>query len=428
LLVNVALFLRPQDLVPALAGISFYNLLIACNLVIASPVIIAQLRSGLRRSPATLCVLGVMAAIMFSLAARADLRGAWFWGLEFAKVAAYFLLIVAVLRTPQRFAIFLALVVGLSTALVAVSIAHFHGQLELPAITQAREIKYNDAGEAISAYRLTAFGVFSDPNDLSMIIVLSILICLGGICYPKLSSLRVPLVGVLLFLGYGLALTQSRGGLLALIAGLCAFLLCRYGISRSSLALAALVPLVFVVFGGRQADFSASIASGTGSTRTDLWYVGLQMIKWYPFTGVGHGRFVQSEGLVAHSSYVQALAEWGLVGGTMFVGLFYVVLLSVWRLRPVRKQIVSPMLRSFHPYVLGALAAYATSMLTLTRCDVVPTYLVAGLGVSYERLARKQVPLRPLEFTPRLMANMFAMSLAYVALLYVYIRFIYRMF
>jgi hypothetical protein len=86
------------------------------------------------------------------------------------------------------------------------------------------------------------------------------------------------------------------------------------------------------------------------------------------------------------------------------------------------------MLRSFHPYVLGALAAYATSMLTLTRCDVVPTYLVAGLGVSYERLARKHVPLRPLEFTPRLMANMFAMSLAYVALLYVYIRFIYRMF
>jgi len=428
-LVNVALFLRPQDLMPSLAGIAFYNLLIVANLVISSPVILYQLQTGIRRSPALICVMGVLAAIVLSLLAKADVSGAWTFGLEFSKVVAYFLLMLAVLRTPRRFGLFLGLVVGLTTVLAAICVAHFHGQLDVAAIVHAREVTYDDVtGSQRSALRLSAFGVFADPNDLSMLVVLSMLICLGGLCYRKLGSLRWPLAGVLLFLGYTLALTQSRGGLLALMAGVGALLMSRYGMSRASLALAALVPLLLIVFGGRQADISGSIASGTGGSRTELWYAGLQMIKWHPLTGIGHGHFVEEQGLVAHSSYVQALAEWGLIGGTAFVGLFYVVLHSVWRLKQVRSRIASPLLHSFQPYVMGALAAYATSMLTLTRCDVVPTYLVAGLGVSFERLARRHAPLRPLEFTPRLAMQMAGVSLGYLALLYVYIRFIYRMF
>jgi O-antigen ligase len=346
----------------------------------------------------------------------------------FAKVIAYFLLVIAVVRTPQRFTWFLALVVGLTTTISAIAVAHFHGHLVVGAITHAREIAYDDSGMATSSLRLSAFGVFADPNDLSMIVVLSMLICLGGISTSRSSTLRLTLVGVLLFLGYTLALTQSRGGLLALLAGLAALLATRYGIGRTGLALVVLVPLLLTVFGGRQADISGGISSGTGSSRTDLWYAGLQMIKWQPLTGVGHGRFVEHEGLVAHSSYVQALSEWGLVGGTMFVGLFYVVLFSVWRLRRVRKQIESPALRRLQPFVLGALAAYAASMLTLTRCDVVPTYLVAGMGVTYEQLARRNSQLRPLQVNSRLLMTMFGVSVGYLALVYVYVRFIYRMF
>ncbi|HZN35741.1 MAG TPA: O-antigen ligase family protein [Pirellulaceae bacterium] len=428
-LVNAALFLRPQDLIPDLAEVPIYNVLIVFNLVVAAPHLVRELRSEPRRSPATICVVAILVAAVLSLLIKFDWRAAWQAGLQFAKVGAYFLLITAVLRSPRRYTTFLALVVILTTVLAAIAVAHFHGQLNVAAITHAREVTYDAAtGDQSSALRLSAFGVFADPNDLSMVVVLSILIGLGGICYPKLGMLRVPLIGVVLFLGYTLALTQSRGGLLALVAGLGAFVLCRYGVSRMSLALVALVPLLFVVFGGRQADISGGIASGTGSSRTDLWYAGLQMIKWQPLWGVGHGRFVEHEGLVAHSSYLQALAEWGVLGGAMFVGLFYVVLYSIWRLRRFRPMIGSGVLRSFHPFVLGALAAYATSMLTLTRCEVVPTYLVAGLGVSYERLARRNVPLRPLEFTPQLFSAMLGVSLAYLAVLYVFIRFIYRMF
>jgi hypothetical protein len=78
--------------------------------------------------------------------------------------------------------------------------------------------------------------------------------------------------------------------------------------------------------------------------------------------------------------------------------------------------------------VMGTLAAYAASMLTLTRYDIVPTYLIAGLGVSYERLARQGTPLRPLEFNYALVLRMVMATLCFLGLIYIYIRYVYRMF
>jgi hypothetical protein len=429
LLLNLALFLRPQDLVPAFAPIPFYNILIVANLAVAAPAIIQQIRTGWKDTPAIVCVAGVFAALVLSLVSKSDFAGAWHWGLEFAKVAAYFLLMIAVLRTTRRFTIFLGAVVALTVVLAALAVAHFHGHVDLPAIAHAREVIYDPiTGDATENVRLAAYGVFADPNDLSMIVVLSILICLGALFYRDLKAARAAMLLPLLLLGYSLALTQSRGGLLALMAGLGMFLVNRYGILKSTVAFAAVVGAIFLVFGGRQVDISAGIASGTGGQRTDLWYAGLQMLKWQPLVGMGQGRFVEQQGLVAHNSYIQALAEWGFIGGAMFIGLIYVVLYSIWRLKPVRRQITSPLLRSFHPYMLGALAAYAASMMTLTRCDVVPTYMVVGLGVSYERLARRGTPLQPLKSDYKLAGQIALATLAFIALVYIYIRFIYRLF
>jgi hypothetical protein len=335
----------------------------------------------------------------------------------------------AVLRTPQRLTIFMAAFVALTVILAGLAVAHFHGHLDVAAISHARETVYGGRyGEQFDSYRLAAFGVFADPNDLSMIVVMSMLLCAGGMFCRKLGAARWMLVLPLLFLGYTLSLTQSRGGLLALLVGASAYSVNRFGWARSALAIALAVPILFSVYEGRQSDFSSGISTGTGSQRTDLWYAGLQMLKWSPIWGIGHGQYVQEVGLVAHNSYLQALTEWGLLGGTMFIGLFYVVIYSVWRLKTVRRQIASPILRNMQPYVLGALAAYAASMLTLTRCDVVPTYLAAGLGVSFERLARRGTSLAPLKTSPLLLGQMGLLSLGFIALLYVYIRFIYRLF
>jgi putative inorganic carbon (hco3(-)) transporter len=429
LLVNAVLFLRPQDLFPSAADVPFYNIAIISNLVVAIPAILGQFRRGLQRLPATLCVVGVLTAIVVSLLARGDLDGAWEWGVEFLKVLAYFVLMTAVLTSARRFTIYLASVVVLTIVLSGLSIADFQGRIDVPAIEHVNQGEYDKAtGEYYTFYRLCALGMFADPNDLSMIVVLSILVCLGGLTYKRLGAIRFTLLLPIAYLGYALALTQSRGGLLALLAGVAVMLLCRYGFTRSTVAIAVLVPALMVVFGGRQADIGGGISHGTGNQRTELWYVGLQMIKWSPVFGMGHKQFVKEEGYVAHNTYIQALAEWGPLGGMSFIGLFYIVLYSVWRLRHVRRQIASPPLRLLQPYVMGALAAYAVSIFTLSRGDVVPTYLVAGLGVSYESLARRGTMIRPLVLNSQLLGRIALATAGFVVLLYIYIRFISRMF
>lgn len=429
LLVNAALFLRPQDLFESVQTIPFYNILIVTNLIVASPAIMKELGQGLEKLPGTACVLGIWIAIVASLLARSNLEGAWLYGVEFMKVVAYFILMTSILTTKERLGWFVATFIILTVAVSAISIADFNGYRDFPIIKHAREgVTDKVTGIRSDIFRLTAYGVFGDPNDLSMMTVVCMILCLGGLLMKGLESLRIPLLAAFLFLGYALLLTQSRGGLLALIAGIGAMLLARYGASQSTLAIAGVVPVVLTVFGGRQASFGEAISSGTGGARTELWYSGLQWMKWAPIFGLGHGEFAKEHGLVAHSSYVQALAEWGIIGGTMFLGLFFVVCYSIWRLKDVKEEIVSSFLYYYQPYFMGAMAAYVVSMFTLTRNEAVPTFLIAGLGLSYERLAREETSLEPLVLNSKLIKQMFMVSLGFIALLYTYIRFVYRMF
>lgn len=428
LLVTAALFLRPQDLVPSLASFQIYEVLIVGNLLVAGPAIVAHFRAGWRNLPATGCVLGIFAALVLSLLVRAETQGALHWGIEFAKVAAFFFLAVSVLNTPKRLLTYLVTVGALTVVLAGLAVAHFHGQLDLSVIRHAREIRYDTEGFQVEAYRLAAYGVFADPNDLSMMIVLSMFICLGGLLHRRLGGTRIWLIVPLLFLGYALSLTQSRGGLLALLAGLASCLVSRYGWARSGLALTALVPLLLLVYDGRQSDIHGGIATGTGSQRTDLWYAGLQMMKWEPLFGIGHGRFVEEQGLVAHSSYIQALAEWGPIGGTLFLGLFYIAAYSLWRLKRHGIRIASPTLRSLQPFMFGGLIAYAAAMLTLSRCDVVPTYLVAGLAMGFDRVARQRTNVPPVRWSTKLAAHIVLATIGFLLVTYIYIRFIYRLF
>src|SRR5688500_17589187 len=186
LLVTVALFLRPQDLVSSLASFHIYEVLIVGNLLVAAPAIVAHFRPGWRKLPATGCVIGIFAALVLSLLVRADTQGALNWGIEFAKVAAFFFLAVSVLNTPKRLLTYLTAVAALTVVLAGLAVAHYHGQIDLSVIRHAREIGYDAEGFQVESYRLAAYGVFADPNDLSMMVVLSMLICLGGLLHRRL--------------------------------------------------------------------------------------------------------------------------------------------------------------------------------------------------------------------------------------------------
>jgi O-antigen ligase len=68
----------------------------------------------------------------------------------------------------------------------------------------------------------------------------------------------------------------------------------------------------------------SSVSEGTGAHRLELWYYGWQMLLSNPLLGVGMHNYPEyAGGFVAHNSLVHVMAETGLTGLFIWIGLFY---------------------------------------------------------------------------------------------------------
>jgi hypothetical protein len=370
-----------------------------------------------------------MLFIVMSHLAHFDLWQARMQGIEFSKIVAYFLLLTAVLNSSDRFFKFLAGIVVFTIIVNTISVLEFHGIIDLPMIEAVLESEVNpDTGEVYATPRMRASGIFGDPNDLSMIIVASLVICTCGLFYHRFGVLRPFLLAPMGFLGYSLSLTQSRGGLLALLAGLGMVFYSRFGFWRAAMLGGIALPGALLAFGGgRQTNFSSAIAGGSGQGRAELWSGSLEAFKTSPVFGIGKGFLPEYIGLDAHNSYVQAFTELGFFGGVAFLGVFAVVGWSLWTLRKYRYQIDDPTLRHALPYILALFTAYGISMMSLSRTYVVPTYMMAGLGTAYGRLALRGTSVRLPQLDSRVVRNLLFAGVGFILFIYMYIKLLYRM-
>jgi len=428
LLLNAVLFLRPEELLPSIAGLKIYYWVICANLIVCSPTIFKQLSArALIRNPVTVCVLGVLATIFISHLVRFDLWRARSGMFEFVKVVLYFLLLMAVVNTKKRLLWFLTAIVGFTLVINILAVLQYHGYIEIKALTVLMEFDYDEAtGEPFKIPRMLATGIFNDPNDLSMIIVAALIICGAGLFSPRLGMARLALAAPIGFLLYALSLTQSRGGLLALVAGCGTVLYLRYGWQKALLVAVAVSPLLLVV-GGRQADFGGAMSGGTGDTRVELWSESLQLFKQSPLFGIGYNGYFEVPMQVAHNSFVHTTTELGFFGGMFFLGIFAISAFTLWRLDKKRKQIVDPTLRRLFPLVCALLVAYGVSMFSLSRCYVVPTYLIAGLITCYLRLAAPLATFKLPSFNAKLLQRLATAEVAMIAVTYLFVKIAVRL-
>ena len=115
--------------------------------------------------------------------------------------------------------------------------------------------------------RLQYTGIYGNPNDLSRILVVGILISLYFMGDGRLGTAPTALAAADLLFGHGLQLTQSRGGLLSLLGGLGAFFYSRFGAKKSLLAIALVLPILFVAFAGRQTKMTTSEGTGQAANQ-----------------------------------------------------------------------------------------------------------------------------------------------------------------
>lgn len=189
-----------------------------------------------------------------------------------------------------------------------------------------------------------ATGTIGDANEFAAVLVAGLALALALAVGPLTSFyVRALAIATSAMCVMAIFLTLSRGGLVALAVAMLASV-AMAGRWRPALAALAAVVVVgglvyFTTFASVPAQQRITAISG-GTGRIDLWTVGWRMVQAKPVAGIGTGNFqvasihyllrpgatqradfIVDTPKVAHNTYLQILAELGIVGFGLFAGV-----------------------------------------------------------------------------------------------------------
>ena len=270
---------------------------------------------------------------------------------------------------------------------------------------------------AVQAARIAS--TVGDPNQLALALVAGLALSVGLFVLPgrrPLLRLFAPTVGAFCLLG--IFLTVSRGGLVALGCALVTAVVVA-GRWRAIVAFGA-VGMVVVSIGyfaylapSDAVDRIETVTSGqqrtTNEGRTTIWQVGLRMFEANPVAGVGAGNFQDSsihyvlepgavfrtdqivnEPAVAHNTYLETLAETGIVGGVALLFLLGFALRCAWRAARISARLgelgVEILSRALIPALVGIFAGNFFISNQLSK----QMWLLMGLAPALLAIARNR--------------------------------------
>ncbi len=144
--------------------------------------------------------------------------------------------------------------------------------------------------------------------------------------FDKHYSVKVKLFATLLLVPLALAIyyTGSRGGFLASVVCVFAYVLSRSKLTFKQLIVAS--SIAFLLFMTAPAFLTATHDShGSAQNRVDVWKEGLEMVKYNPVFGIGKGNYASYTGsLIAHNSAIEVMGETGLPGLFLWLSLITV--------------------------------------------------------------------------------------------------------
>ena len=244
-------------------------------------------------------------------------------------------------------------------------------------------------------------GTLSNPNDLALILLLPL--AFGAmLALTKGRSLDRALgaAGSLVIV-YAIILTQSRGGLLGILA-VFAVIGGRYVKSKILRACLGLVfaGTLYAAMGiaDRESGGDADAKGESAQDRVYAWHAGVNMAKAFPLTGVGIGNFAAQfptyspeevqHPLTAHSIWFLVLGEVGFPGLACFVALIALSIRSgianIGRLAALRAP---PDVQASAVATLAALAGYLVSGSFLSYVYQWPLYVLLALTAALASVA-----------------------------------------
>jgi O-antigen ligase len=278
------------------------------------------------------------------------------------------------------------------------------------------------AGSAITSAYAIASGSYAptgrlaglfDPNYFAAELIPAILVCLFALVATDARRVRLAALAVGTLDLVAFVLTQSRGGLL----GLAVALLAAVALAGRARPRVLCLVLVLAACGlGYYVAYAPAHVAGTftsgltsaSSGRSDEWRIALRMLSGHPLMGVGLGnytvveptyapqtidlsfvRFVVTDRLVAHSTYLEVAAELGAVG----IGLFLAILavptaLATRALRRLAERL-HPLEFEVRGLLAGALGMFAAYAFISAEYEK-QLWLVLGLLAAVPALAARR--------------------------------------
>jgi O-antigen ligase len=422
ILVNAALFIRPAEIIPEWEDVPVYQIFIMAALAFSLPCVLTQLSmKSLAARPITVCVLGLLVALELSHLVHGRTWHMRMVGFEFAKIVAYYLLLVGLLDTPARLGRFMAWTVFFAFVMVSLAVLNYHQIVSIASLGEGnQDVSEQLAPGVWTATRLVTTGIFSDPNDLCLILLVSAAVCCYELGSHRSRVLRFCWLVPISAFCYAIALTYSRGGLIAMLVGLLVLFRGWFGWRKAILLSVVAVPLVLLLYGGRQTEISGD--TGTAQERFHYWSEDMVIFRQEPLFGIGTTILEDQTKRVAHNTYLQCYVEMGFVGGTLMVGAFYSAIGGLVRATGGKPRIHEPELRRLLPYLTAAVAGYATGIMFLSRDQVLPTYMMLGLAAVYLRLVSPHPALVRYRMSPRFVGRMIAVSVIFCVFMYVWVR------
>jgi O-antigen ligase len=253
------------------------------------------------------------------------------------------------------------------------------------------------------------FGGLGDPNELAMGLVPAIALVVGllpGMRPGPRRLLAGAAIGLLLI---GLVATQSRGGFVALGLGVVVTLVVAQGRRVAAISLTAIVLLfgAFVLLTTPGAAQRLSDDSDGGNGRSTLWRVAAQMFSDHPAIGVGFGQFrvesgnyvrelgklndvgmVVEEPKLVHNTYLELLAETGVIGTGLFLAIVAACFAAALRAARLALARGRPGLAAIAQSAAVAQVAACAAIFFLSVVDDPRLWLVLGLGPAALAVAR----------------------------------------
>jgi O-antigen ligase len=276
-------------------------------------------KSGVSKMPQSWAIAGLCFAVFCSIMFNGLFAYAPETVIELLPAIACFFLVVVNCRTRMRLQILVACIFVFAAFVIAQGyLAIQHDDLE-----NAYLLDMGYGGEHV--LRIRGLGIFNDPNDFGQLMVG--LIPYMFFFWHKGSVARNLLLvyAPVALLVYGMYLTHSRGGMLALMV------MAIFAARRKIGLIPGVVGggLVFLALSAAGFSGGRDVSASAGEDRISLWSQGLGIVRSHPIFGVGFNRFQEytDVGLTAHNTFVVCVGEVGLVG------VFFWLLMAVTTIR-----------------------------------------------------------------------------------------------